>query len=774
MKKILFLFVLMLAVDLNAGVSVTEVDFLAELGLEVNGAGPLLLRIDHQRHRLISVNTLSSSVTVIDLSSESVFNLPIKGRACQHLKSESLTIGRESGNIYLIGIGCFYIVDAELRSSRMIKTRAQFESIAVDEKTGNVFLAGRESRKLGFYKASKKEMKMLDWLETEEPLVNLNATPPPPVRKVIADGNAGEIIAVDGLDPAIYRFDGNNGNMISSRRLSLSSGGRWHLGGYNEMTRSLFIVTETSKREVIEAARIGAADTDDLVIPLPGYTEGVGIVYNPDRNEIYIPYDNHPSVHVAGFEEGGSLGEIMIPAYGNDAAVIDRENDLLYVASWAFSEIDIIDLEKRELRERITEVGLIPHMFTIEYDPVEGLLYFPRGASAVNGTFGATVSTLDPDGGMLGKIYTGWAPIDLIEIPSRESFLVFNSEDQFAEVWPDGSFEFQWLPYDYPVTAAYSPEGDVYLSYGPHQSYWPTVYIWDAKNGIITIDADDLEFYDRRIPRQAQQIVLGKNGTLFFTQNNWGKEEQFIGILEDQIRLFDPGKRIRLGEEVERETTQRILRYDPARDRLYLVRAGEKDTDRSVLQVIDPGSSGVAGRVEAGLTATDLIFDDMNIYISNFDSGNISVINKDDLSVREIKAGRSPLRLAFCRGIPYVIDHLGNDLRDLPEKGKIRDIPNKAFADNIFEWNGRLVITSHNEKNLFITRFDPERERFDTIHRLEYPFGDTKFDSGNVSFYMRGQFGDILSAITEGRVDSKGRLWISDFLSGRVFILEED
>ncbi len=763
---------MLLAVEISAGETVIEVDFLAEVGQEVNGAGPVLLRIDHHRHRLISVNTLSSSVTVIDLSSGRMTNIPIEGRACQHLKSESMTISAQSGNLYLIGIDCFHIVDIEMRSSRMIRTPAQYESIAVDEWTGNVFLAGRESKDIGFCGASGKEIKMLPWLEKSEPLVNLNATPPPPVRKVIADGPAGEIIAVDGIDPAVFRFDGRTGAKIGSRPLSLSGGGRWHLGGYDEDTRSLYIVTETAKREVIEAARIGVDDRADVIIPLPGFTEGVGIVYNPKRNELYIPYDNHPSVHVVSFGAEVPLAEIMIPAYGNDAAVIDLENDILYVASWAFSEIDVIDLEKRRLTGRITGTGLIPHMFSMEFDPVENIIYFPRGASAVNGTFGAAISWLDPGDGTMGKIYAGWAPVDLIEMPGRGSFIVFNNEDQMAEVWPDGSFELQQLPYDFPIAAVHSPEGDIYLSYGPHQSYWPTVYIWDARNGILTIDADDLGYYDRRIARQAQQMVTGRNGKLYFTQNNWGREEQFLGVLEDQIRLFEPGKRIRLGEEVERETTQRVLRYDKAADRLYLVKTGETDQELSVLQVIDPENGKLTGRAEAGLASTDLVFDENNIYIANFDSGDITVVAKEDLSVSTIKAGTTPLRLAFCRGVPYVIDHLDNDLREVKKNGKIWKIPGKGFADNIFEWNGQLVVTTYGEKTLFVNIFDPEKEKFTLLHKFSYPYGDTRFDTGNVSFFMRGQFGDAVYSLTKGVVSVDGSLWISDFLSGRVFIIK--
>jgi hypothetical protein len=42
-----------------------------------------------------------------------------------------------------------------------------------------------------------------------------------------------------------------------------------------------------------------------------------------------------------------------------------------------------------------------------------------------------------------------------------------------------------------------------------------------------------------------------------------------------------------------------------------------------------------------------------------------------------------------------------------------------------------------------------------------------------VSFYVPGQFGDALFSITRAQTDGSGRLWISDFLSGRVFVISE-
>jgi hypothetical protein len=47
-------------------VSVTTVDFLEAAGLRFNGAGPLLVKMDAFRNRLIVANTLSSSISIIN------------------------------------------------------------------------------------------------------------------------------------------------------------------------------------------------------------------------------------------------------------------------------------------------------------------------------------------------------------------------------------------------------------------------------------------------------------------------------------------------------------------------------------------------------------------------------------------------------------------------------------------------------------------------------------------------------------------------------------
>jgi DNA-binding beta-propeller fold protein YncE len=523
---------------------------------------------------------------------------------------------------------------------------------------------------------------------------------------------------------------------------------------------------------VIEAAMIDVTGGEDIVTPLPGYREGVGIIYNPARNEVYIPYDNAASVHLVDFGDGGKLYEIPIPAYGNDASAFDTGRDLLFIGSWAHGEIDVIDLKTRRMIRRYPNLGLIPHMFTMAYDQENGRLYFPKGASAVNGTFGAAVSVFDPFTGEQTKIRTGWAPIDLIENPETGDFLVFNSEDRFAVVSGDGSFETRDLPFDYPVSAALSPENDIYLSYGPHQSYWPTVYIWDAKNGILLIDSDDYSFYDRRIPRQALAMASGRDGTLYFTQNNWGREEQFIGKLIDQVRLYEPGQRIRLQDEVEREITQRILEYDPGTGLLYLVKTGEKDDDQGTLYTVSPDSNMVVAKAAVGTTPTDLVFDDQMIYVSNFDSNTITAVSKGDTTGAGIPAGKGPLRLCVFGEKIYVINHIGRTVQELGKR-EIK-LPFDGSPDNLFEWNGRLIISAHSGHEFRLISLDPRKGKFRTLLKYEYPYGDTSYDTNNVSFYVRGQFGDAVFDLTKAVEGSDGGLRVIDFLSGKMFVINAD
>jgi len=752
---------------------VRKVDFLTTAGLKVNGAGPLLVRMDTDRNRLVLVNTLTSSISIIDCESRSVCNIPISSRVPQYLKSEALTIDSRTGNAYVIGNKTLEVVFPESKKARHFPTKKQFEMVAVDESCGNAFLVGRESREMAFVDLKKNRVSYIPWSEKEEIALNLNQTPPPPIRKVICDHGSRTVLAVDGYTSTLHVFAAASGKRLAMRKLDLVVGARWHFAAYSQSQHALLLVVETAERKVVQAAKISAGTGPDTVIALPGWTEAVGVCYNEKKDELYIPYDNHPGMHVIDFKDNGLVGEIKLPAYGNDASALDAERDLLYVSSWAYGEIDQIDLQTRKLRKRFFQAAVLPHMFNMAFNPRDGKLYLPLGATAVNGSFGAAVSVLDPENGSFKKVCTGWAPQELLQQPGSDAFLVFNNEDQFARVTPDGNFTTHTLPGVYPHQALATPAGNVYLAYGPHQSYWPVVYIWAARNGILGMNGRDLEYYDRRIPRLAQGMVLTPEGVLYALQNNWGNEKQFLISFGDEIRSPNQGDmRLELPDTVGRETSQRLLAFDEDNGWLCLARVGEKDSDNGVLQIIDAKTGKVLKRFEIGVTPTGLAVDRDNIYVLSFDADRLSIIRKADFECRDVACGRNPLKFALAGGIPYVINHGDNTLSELGQKQRVHRIPFPGKPDQVVCHESSLLITSHSAEELLIMAFDLKTKKFSLLHREKYPFGETSFAGNSNSFFVRGQFGDCLYDLCKIKTDAGKRIWVSDFLSGKLFIIE--
>jgi len=785
MKKLSFTCLILILVlfssSLNAQYRVKTIDFLGNLKLKYNAAGPVLLAVDEVKNKIIVANTLSSSVSIIDGKTNRVDNIPVGGRTLQHLKSAAITINSRTGHAYIIGTKNFFDVDPKTKTAKTFKTDKQFECITVDEKSGNVFMTGRESSKIGFYNTKEQKYDTLPWLFHEESLINLNQTPPPAIRKIIALNDKNQTIAaIDGFTSTLYFYEGATGKLSKFRKIPLGNNdGRWHLAGYDSQTGHLIIATEGKNRAITDIARIDVIADKDTVIKLPdGFTEPVGIVYNSKLKEAYIPYDNHAFVHLIDFKDNGKITSIPIPTFGNDGSAIDIKNDILYLASWAHGEVEVIDLKTRKFAKRITNLGIIPHMFAFVFNPVNNSLYYPLGASAVNGAFGASVTKLDPVTDTSIAIKTGWAPIDLIEVPSRKTVFVFNNEDQFSEVKYGGTGKAYQLPVRFPVTSAISPNGNVYLSYGPHQSYWPTVYIWGAKNGILNINKDDLSFYDRRIPRQAMYLASDKNGTLYLQQNNWGAEPIIINKIEDEIRYNEIGRRITIDDTVQSETNQRAMKYDTLDHLLYLLKIAERVDEPSRVHIINPDSNKAIKSIRVENNATALEYDAKYIYSANFGSNSVSIIDKKTDHVYNIKAGKSPLRLTKCNGKVYVLNYNSNDIMEvrIPEVNKTNltlKIPLDAKPDNVFAWNNRLIITFFDENTLYITEVNLEMKEFTVIQKHTYPYGQTDLESGNAAFYIKGCYGDIVPSLTKGIVDSAGNLWITDFLAGKVHTLEK-
>jgi len=376
----------------NTDYHVKTVDFLSQYNLKVNAAGPLMVNTDIPRNRIILANTNTSSVSLIDGTNYSVTNIPIKTRIPQYLKMEAMTIDQNSGNIYVIGNKSLHIVFPDKKSSVTIDTDEQYEMVTVNEKNGDAFLVGRESKFLAMIPFNSKKINPIPWVDQVEKMINLNQTPPPPIRKVVCDTSLQQVIAIDGYTASLYQFSANSGKLLKKRKLAVTGGTRWHMAGYNQNTHHLYTVIETRERFVNEAIKIDVLHGKDKVAALPGLTEAVGVNYNPLQDEVYIPYDNHPTVHLVDFKNNGAVKEIKIPHFGNDASVIDEKNHRLYVSSWGYGEVEVIDLETRKLIKRIPDAGIIPHMFNMTFNPHTGKLIIPIGASAVNGSFGAALT----------------------------------------------------------------------------------------------------------------------------------------------------------------------------------------------------------------------------------------------------------------------------------------------------------------------------------------------------------------------------------------------
>jgi len=779
--KTLFVFVFLLSCFfiLSAEYQVKTIDFLSRYGLEVNGAGPLLVTTDVTRNRIILVNTNTSSISIIDGKDFAVTNIPVASRVPQYLKSEALTIDTNTGNIYVIGNKSLHIVFPDKQTAVTVDTTEQYEMAAVDEKSGNAFLVGRQSKSLAMVSMGSQKVKHIPWVDHVEIMQNLNQTPPPPIRKVICDNALRQVAAIDGYTSTLYLFSADSGKLLKKRKLPVNGGARWHMAGYDRKSHHLYTVIETVERKVMEAVKIDVRGGKDTVVELPGLTEGVGVTYNPKREEVYVPYDNHPSLHVVDFKPGINkeerVFEIKIPSYGNDASAVDAANDILYVSSWGWGDVEVIDLKKRTFVKRIPDVGIIPHMFNMTFNPNSGQLIIPIGATAVNGSFGSALTVLDPETGEMSKIHTGWAPVDLVEIEPNGTFLVFNSEDEAAEVTPDGTVTFHPLPCRFINAAIKTPTGNICLAYGPHQSYWPVVYIWAAENGIMNIQPGTMTFYRRRLPRMAHRMAVDKDGVLYALQNAWGKEKQFLAVLPDEVRSPNLGQmRLELEVTFQRETTPRLLEYDPQRHWLYIANVGETDDEPGILQILDPATQKILLKYPTGRTPTDLVFDDSTVYIADFDSDTVTAVKKDDFSVQKFKTGEKPFKLAVVNDSLYCINHNGRSLQAFGKVPAAFPLPFPVKPSNLFSTGSELIVTAHAPDALYILSFSPYEKTFTLIHKEIYPFGETTVDTDNSAFYLRGQFGDGLFELNRIKRDKNGGLRVTDYLSGKLFIISND
>jgi len=767
MKKIIF--VIFISFSFSVFSKVVIVDFLKPKGLKYNAAGPLIVKLDKNSKRLVLLNTNTSSISLIDTNSLLVKNIPTKKRIPQFLKDEIIKIS-DKGNIYFISDRAINFIDVKRKKTTSKNTLKQYESIDFDSMKNIAYAVGRESKYILKFDIKRKKLSYIPWLKNVEQVINLNQTPPPSSRKLIVDSKLRILIGIDVKNKAIYEYSIKRKKVKLKKRifLNVKDGNRWHLAGVNKKSHKIYMVIETVKRQVLQAFEYDIKNRITKTINFPIYREAAGIKYNPLLNQVYIPYDNNGIVIIADFNRNRAY-EVALPGYGNDAISYDNKNKLLFIASWEYGEIEIVDLTKMKFVKSIKELGILPHSFNMEYCEESKRLFIPIGATAVNGSFGSAIITYDFINKKKTKIHTGWSPISIVKRGKRESFLVFNSEDEFAEVFLNGKFNTHKLPHSFSHDAVINKNGNIYLSYGPHQSYWPAVYIWGARNGILTINSEDLSIFDRRIPRLANRIVLDKNGNLYCLQNSWGKEKMFLTKLKNEIRYFEARERIVFKEDIERETTPIDLKYDKATNSLFVLKSGETDNEKGIFIIYDLENKKELKSIKTGKVPTSISFDNSNIFITNFNSDTVTKINKSDFSIQSVQTGKQPLKSTILNRIPYIINHSDNSVSDLKNNYKL---PVKGFPDNIVKFKNKIFITTHSESEFNLISFNPDKKDFKIIYRFSYPYGQTRFDTKNSAFFMNGQYGDSIFELNKVLIYNNTIL-ITDYISGKLFIIKD-
>ena len=121
-----------------------------------------------------------------------------------------------------------------------------------------------------------------------------------------------------------------------------------------------------------------------------------------------------------------------------------------------------------------------------------------------------------------------------------------------------------------------------------------------------------------------------------------------------------------------------------------------------------------------------------------------------------------------------MINHGDNTLQVLGSKAKPIPIKADGRVDNIQVINGQIYLSVHSSQLFTLLRFDPGKEAFTRIIEEKYPFGETGFDNTNSAFYLSGQFGDVIYEISKIKSDASDNLWVTDFLSGNLYIVKND
>jgi len=757
---------------------ITEVDLLQHGGLDANALGPQVIVFDPTHRRLVVACVNSSSLSLIEAGTHRITNIPLPVRMPRRLHFQSVVIDSTTGQVFLAADKKLVIVDPESRTSQAIDLPGDFTSLAVDGTTGRVFLVGRDSGDVRVVDPNTQKISKINWTEPLPPPAWLVATPPPPVRKILVDANLREGYLIDGANRRLVVVDLDHLTIRRQREIRAEDGcPRWHLAGADWSNHWIYLALEAENRAARQVVRLNVLQNTDEIIDLPQMSrEPQGICASIKRQEVYIPLDNHPYLLVAHFNSSPAADSMAVPRFGMDAAVVDDHRDQLWVTNWAQGTLYRIDLKTQKLDYIIPHFPVFPHMNHLALDAVTGDLFVPTGAAAVNGTFGASITVFNTFRNEFKHLPIGWGPVSLARQPQSDAVYVFGSDQEFAQIQPDGKVAFFNLPQPYAVQAVNSPDGKaVFVAYGPHSSIWPEPYIASTRHGIFRLGPNPHEITDLRTDRLAQKIAFDRQGKLWALQNTWGFENPFVMIFAPD----QPWQRLFLPDKMENEANFRLLVPDPERDQMYLVRVGDQAQQPGVLYIARTCPPEILTTIPLGLTPTDLCVQSATnqIFISNFDSDSVTVIQRDDFSVSHRAAGRRPLVVGANPKTAeiFVVNHLARTVSVWGAADRTIQLPGEAFPNNlrVDVPNNRLLITAHAPDHFALIEILPATGKVKTLFKKKFPYGEITFDQANSAFGERAQWGDAIFRLTDLLQDARGRWWMSDYLSGKVWIWED-
>jgi DNA-binding beta-propeller fold protein YncE len=200
---------------------------------------------------------------------------------------------------------------------------------------------------------------------------------------------------------------------------------------------------------------------------------------------------------------------------------------------------------------------------------------------------------------------------------------------------------------------------------------------------------------------------------------------------------------------------------------------------------VNPKLKTLVATYETGITPTDIAFLENYTIACSFSEDKVTAVNSiSDTAgteqVLDIKVGNGPIAIAAdsSRKEAFVLNHLDSTLSVLGYKDdtlqlkRTVQIPGGYKPGNIFLADSNLYISGHKNDQFVLYRFNPETERFITILTHSYPYGEISFDQSNAAFANTAQWGDAIYRLNEFARDSKGRLWITDYLSGKLWIVK--